>query len=223
VHLPWRLRRRRLFDSGALTRGVHSQYGQDRFVAALLGTRRGGTFVDVGAYDGRAYSNTLYLEEQLAWSGLCIEPNPTSFARLRESRTTPAVNVAIADTDGEAPFTTFDGYGEMLSGLTTTLKREAQIVARDRDLHAAEITVPVRRLDGVLTSHRIDHVDYVSIDVEGGELGVLAGFDPAGYGVEVITCEIDGPDRRRIERRLAELGFRLRAVLASDGVFVRDR
>ena len=39
-------------------------------------TRRGGVFVEAGANDGYAQSNTYYFERMRGWSGVLIEPVP---------------------------------------------------------------------------------------------------------------------------------------------------
>ncbi|XP_042858774.1 uncharacterized protein LOC122244871 [Penaeus japonicus] len=45
-----------------------------------------GTFVEIGAVDGEFMSQTLTLERNLSWSGLLVEPDPRSFAILRNRR-----------------------------------------------------------------------------------------------------------------------------------------
>lgn len=44
--------------------------------------KTGGFFVECGAADGEAFSNTLFLEGHLNWTGLLIEPDPESFNTL---------------------------------------------------------------------------------------------------------------------------------------------
>ncbi|MFZ3584632.1 methyltransferase, partial [Loktanella sp. DJP18] len=51
-----------------------SQAGQDRAVERILNGKRGGTFLDIGAYDGLTGSNSLYFERCLGWTGLLVEP-----------------------------------------------------------------------------------------------------------------------------------------------------
>jgi hypothetical protein len=51
-----------------------SQHGQDAFVYETFFKNDGGQgfFVDVGAYDGVTFSNSLFFERHLGWSGICI-------------------------------------------------------------------------------------------------------------------------------------------------------
>ena len=41
-----------------------------------------GFYVEAGAVDGFYISNTLYLDYELNWTGLLIEPDPVSFKQL---------------------------------------------------------------------------------------------------------------------------------------------
>lgn len=50
----------------------YSQAGQDCFAYVLNNRKRNGTFLDIGAYDGYAVSNTLGLEE-LGWTGFLVD------------------------------------------------------------------------------------------------------------------------------------------------------
>jgi hypothetical protein len=99
-----------------------SQVGQDRFLFEnFFYGKRNGTFVDIGAYDGEKFSNSLFFERYMGWHGLCVEPLPSAFARLAAKRQASICKqVCIADFEGEADFTEADaGIDEkMLSGLT---------------------------------------------------------------------------------------------------------
>ncbi|XP_066953433.1 uncharacterized protein [Macrobrachium rosenbergii] len=41
-----------------------------------------GFFIEAGALDGQYLSNTLHLEKEYGWTGLLIEPNPSSYNEL---------------------------------------------------------------------------------------------------------------------------------------------
>lgn len=53
----------------------YSHIGQDKWVAETFRRARGGYFLDFGAFDGITTSNTIVLEKELGWTGICVEPN----------------------------------------------------------------------------------------------------------------------------------------------------
>jgi len=48
----------------------------------LFDRSKRGFFIEAGAYDGVDYSNTLYFEKTLGWTGILVEPNPFAFEGL---------------------------------------------------------------------------------------------------------------------------------------------
>ena len=58
---------------------------------------KNGFFVEAGALDGEFLSNTLRLEKEQGWSGLLVEPNPSSFRQLlRKRRKAWIVNACLS-------------------------------------------------------------------------------------------------------------------------------
>lgn len=158
----------------------HSQAGQDAWVHGLIGDS--GYFVDVGAHDGVKHSNTFALE-QAGWTGICIEPNEAAFGALRESRKCDVCQGLVSSDYGNLPF---DGV-RVGSG--------SEVAAWP--------------LSGLLKMHEAsDTIDYLSIDVEGHELEVLAGIDFTRWHVRCATIEhnvyCDGPTRKQA---IAEIMF----------------
>ena len=60
-----------------------SQIGQD---SEFFNNKRDGYFIELGATNGITLSNTYYLEKELDWKGICIEPNPIHTESLRSNR-----------------------------------------------------------------------------------------------------------------------------------------
>jgi FkbM family methyltransferase len=192
-------------------RGFASQYGQDVLLDAIfrgLGVQRG-IFVDVGAHDGTMGSNTLFFEQERSWTGICIEPLPEPFVRLRTSRTARCFNCAVGDTEGEAEFVVVRSRPEieMLSGVASQYDaRHRWRIDLELSRHggtASLITVPVRRLDEILDDCEIHRVDFLSVDVEGSELAVLRSLDFARTAVMALAVENNYEDES-ISRYLAE-------------------
>lgn len=167
-----------------------SQAGQDAVVDRLLGGRTGGVFVDVGGYDGVTGSNTLFFEQFRGWSGLLVEPVPANHARAAALRRCPCLPCAVADQDGTAELIVVDrGYTQM-SGLARTYDQGLLGRVRADPRHAERsLTVETRRLERIMDEAGIAAADFVSLDIEGGEVPVLTGFPFARIRVAVWAIE----------------------------------
>src|SRR4029453_2589788 len=153
--------------------------------------KRGGVFVDVGAYDGEQFSNTLFYERTMGWTGLCIEPLPSAFAKLTAARRAACENVCVADFEGDADFVEADDAGpleKMFSGLPAHFD--------PRPLRRLETTrnrvtrrVPVTKLSTLLAKHGFPHIYSSSIDTEGSDLAIISELDYSRFPISVLTVE----------------------------------
>ena len=72
------------------------QKGQDEWVIdTIFNYKTGGYFVDLVATDGVAINNTLLLESELNWDGICIEPNPKYYDKLKKNRNCNVTDVVV--------------------------------------------------------------------------------------------------------------------------------
>ena len=55
---------------------LDGQFGQADTIETLFRGKKNGFFVEAGAFDGEAFSNTLLFELKHNWTGLLVEPNP---------------------------------------------------------------------------------------------------------------------------------------------------
>lgn len=177
----------------------HSQAGQDSILESRVfkGYRRG-VFVDVGAWDGVAFSNTLFFERERQWTGIHIEPLAKQYEALVRNRpNTTNLNVAVSDFEGQTEFMCSD----MLSGIVSNydprhVKRiENEAIAEKKQ--TTTVTVPVRRLDSIFREHSVRRVHYLSIDVEGSELNVIRSIDFDFTYIDVIGFENNYDDNSR--------------------------
>lgn len=190
----------------------YSQHGQDTFVYETFFKRRTepGTFVDIGAYDGVTFSNTL-LFERLGWMGACVEPLPPAFSKLRSLRKVICVNCAVADRAGEAMFVEAEmpaPFEQMYSGLKANLDDYHTRLIREHGRNVKQYKVPVKTLQDILAEVGIRRIDYLSVDTEGSEWKILRDFDLATYGVTVISVENNSRDDK-LRRLMAQSGYRL--------------
>ena len=202
----------------------YSQVGQDRFLLEnFFRGKRSGVFVDVGAYDGEKFSNSLFFERTMGWTGLCIEPLPAAFARLHATRKAICENVCVADFEGEADFVEADDPGrneKMLSGLSAKFDAHHLRFMESLAVRRESRKVKVTKLSQLLEKHSLFDIDYCSIDTEGAELPILGELDLTRFRVRVFTIEDNWGDER-IPRLMAQKGYELFARLEQDLVFRR--
>lgn len=195
----------------------HSQHGQDRFVyERFFKSESSGIFVDIGAYDGVTFSNTLLFEE-LGWRGLCIEPLPGAFEKLKAERKATCLNCAISDSAGTGTFLEVDmpsGFEKMYSGLKANFDERHRKTIAQWGKNAKELKVPIRRLVDILDENSIRRVDYMSIDTEGSEWKILRSFDLHRYDVTVLSIENNYQDQK-IRKHMVDSGYRLVHVFAN--------
>ena len=221
----WNFVNRGLCDYRPSTAGDFlSQDGQDAFVAELFDGMRGGVFVEIGANDGVSFSNTCYLERRLGWTGVLVEPQADKFAELRRQRTAHAVNACAADHDGVLRFAHVEGDANMLSGVVDLYskkhrRRVEKMIAKTGGT-LREVEVPAVRIERVLDEAGVTHIDYLSIDTEGGELDILAAIDLAKHTVACVGME---NNHRSFEPRrvMRSHGYELAAIVGADEMFVR--
>lgn len=173
-----------------------SQVGQDQWVHSVLGDKRGGYFVELGASDGVDLSNTYFFEKQLGWNGICIEPNPTFHADLEKNRSSNISHYCASDRDNhELEFA--------LCGHTSGTLVTAGPFTRSSTI----VKVKTQTLASIFSFFEAPPViDYLSLDVEGHELEVLKGFPFDKYKFNCITVEHNephtGPGMQRALREL---------------------
>lgn len=185
---------------------------------------RGGVFVEAGANDGVRQSNTLYFERYLGWKGLLIEPVPRLAERCRQNRWACAVeNCALVSSTYASPEIEIS-YCDLMSlvkGSRADPEEEARHLALGGQfLKRGEVPqtlcVPAKTLSRVLDEHRMDHVDFLSLDVEGYEPEVLRGIDFSRHRPVHVLIEVR--DRKSVEEILSPW-YREVAVLSRNDVY----
>jgi FkbM family methyltransferase len=156
---------------------------------------RNGFFVEAGANDGVAQSNTLYFEKYQAWTGLLIEPIPDLATRCRQNRPGCIVENCALVPFGYAAPTIEMRYCNLMSLVKGAMRSEeadlahVQLGSEVQRVASYELPVPARTLTSVLEQHRITRIDFLSLDVEGFELSALQGLDLARYRPAFLLVE----------------------------------
>jgi FkbM family methyltransferase len=212
---------------GTSDEAYYSQYGQDRYLDRMVFRgKRGGVFIDIGAHDGVEMSNSCLFERSRGWTGVCVEPRPATFAKLRASRSAHCANCCIGNAGGEVRFLEVEGPGEMLSGILDNMK-PGHLARIDREIAEQGgskriIDVPVRPLADVLNDAGVTRADLLTLDIEGGELNVLRGIDFNATPIRAVCVENNEPDQYAIQNHMRAQGYEF-VCLAGDEIYVNRR
>jgi len=212
----------------SVSANYYSQFGQDRYVNDhFFNNKRNGVFVDIGANDGVLGSNSYFFEKELGWKGLCIEPLPNTFKLLQNNRNCICLNACIAPAYEEnVPFLCIDGVIEGLSGIIGKYDpRHVERINYELKKYGCsshEILVTCLPLNEVLQENGIYHIDFLSIDTEGGEFEILKSIDFDKYEIDVITVE-NNYQTKDIELFLKSKNYLKVTSLACDEIYVSRR
>lgn len=171
--------------------GSYSHLGEDLFLSKNFPTGYKGFYVDVGANDPISKNNTYYFYKR-GWRGINIEPDLVCYNKIKKVRTEDInLNIGIGEVEGKV-----DYYSLFPSSLNTFSKKDAdKSVSEGYDLLGVS-KMEIRRLDEVLDKFlpKNTQIDFISIDTEGNDLGVLKSMHIGKYKPNYVCFECAGND-----------------------------
>ena len=181
--------------------------------------RRHGTFVEIGALNGRTFSNTAFFQEAMGWDGVLIESNSALYAKLRRSsgRCSSARRVRGSRRRGEAscvhaavcnsalPVELVEAFA--IGGLVNHSWKGTRVMQRRKRNHPRTVMVRCERLDAILQHEGMTKVDFLSLDVEGAEDSVLQTLGSIQVGVLLIETNQNQDQDAQVCRRLRSRGM----------------
>lgn len=165
-----------------------SQAGEDCVIWELLDRQTRGFYVEVGAFDGKSFS-VSYAFDAMGWDGLLIEAIPQRAEQCKANRPDArVVHAALGEHHGGTVkfHVTADAWGGMLSFLDPHSDHARQAAASGTQVTAVD--VPKMSMNELLKDHT-GPVDVAVIDVEGGEVEVLKGFNLKHFKPRVLLIE----------------------------------
>lgn len=192
-----------------------SQFGQDILVSMFLRRDNQKTFFDVGARCGVLNSNTLFLERNFGWSGPLIEPHRGNVEKAKRVRKSSVFECACSDKPGTLEFVELPeepGHSRLRKDF------KGRAIPDGAETHSVRVTTVAE----VCREEGYDHLDYLDIDVEGGELSVLNGIDFNSVEIQLIGVETHPPAFDDISSYLSKFGFLPRVRLGVDTFYAKD-
>lgn len=151
------------------------------------------SYLDIGANHPRYISNSYYFYLR-GGKGVCIEPNPVLFSKIKKIRPGDTViNAGVGiDERIEADFYLFPPQAD---GLSTFSKEDADYWATvgmkgvGKINYQKVIKIPLITINSIIEKYFDKAPDFISIDVEGLDLEILKSLDYNLYSPKIICVE----------------------------------
>jgi FkbM family methyltransferase len=161
----------------------YSEHAEEWIVRDYFGDQRGGTFVDVGSFHYRRYSNTYYLEQALGWSGVAVDAQEefaSDYAKHRPR--TKFFSFFVSDRS--------DAVESLFVPRLNNLVASSNKNFSDRyDSSGQERQVATITLNDLLSRAGVSRVDFMSMDIELAEPKALAGLDIERFRPLLVVVE----------------------------------
>jgi FkbM family methyltransferase len=179
----------------------NSEHDEEWILREALRDRRGGVFVDVGASHYQQNSNTYFLEKDLGWSGVAIDPIASFAADYAAHRPrTRFVPLFVSDRSHALVkfFVNPDQTLVSSSNPEFTRRWGSNVSASD---------VRTITLDDLLAELGVTHVDFLNMDIELSEPKALAGFSIQKFRPALVCIEAHAEVRQAILDYFARNGY----------------
>jgi hypothetical protein len=148
-----------------------SQFLEEWIARDFFQDKRQGTFVDVGAGDYKAFSNTWFLEHDLGWSGIAVDAQDRYRSGWEQNRPhTKFFTAFVSDWSS-------DTARLLLSGKRPWVASSTRAFTEGSGAPAGSVEAPTVTLNDLLASARVQAFDFLSMDIAQAEPKALAGLD----------------------------------------------
>jgi FkbM family methyltransferase len=169
----------------------YSSHEEELFVRDFFLDKRDGVFVDVGASHYKDRSNTYYLESELGWRGLAIDPLVEFAADYKTHRPKTKFFPMFVSNKSDERAHLYVGKNSLFTSANPGFTNAFTDVQRT-------ISAPTITLNDLLTGQGIDAIDFLSIDIELHEPQALAGFNLQKYAPKLVCIEAHPEVRQQI-------------------------
>lgn len=147
------------------------------------------TYLDIGAYDPIELSNTYFFYLR-GGSGVCIEPNPIMFKKLKKFRKNDIIlNIGIGGKSKTKESFYIRQY-DALSSFSKKISDDKYISNSKNQKIKSKVMIPMISINAILNRYFNElPPNLVTIDTEGYELKILQAINISKFRPEVFCIE----------------------------------
>jgi len=173
------------------------------------------TFVEIGTCD---FWTLRHLCDR-GWRGVMVEPHKPFLDNIPDHPNLIKVNKAMESFDGTTTYTKikddehfedpdWEKFGvDLYRGMGSTYTGNVLNVHPDYVGKTESYEVPAITFDSLMSELGITEIDYLKIDVEGGDLPIFDSIDFYKYNINIIKMETGYCDPDYVADVLDDLGY----------------
>lgn len=184
-------------------------------------------YIDIGANQPIKGNNT-YLFYLKGSKGICVEPDISLISLLKKARPRDIIlNMGVSVTvAAEADFYFFDGH---YNAWNTFSKDDADKKSKESGIAYRKSKVQLETVENIADTYNFQHVNFISLDVEGLDLAILRSIDfkklkPELLCVETIEFSLNNSlnKNQEIINYMLSQGYRVYADTNLNTLFCRN-
>ncbi|KAL7648086.1 UNVERIFIED_CONTAM: hypothetical protein RMT77_001703 [Armadillidium vulgare] len=172
----------------------------NNFTKHLFAKETGKFFIEAGALDGEYLSNTLWLERDLNWTGLLIEPDPYNYEEVvNKNRKAWTSNTCISTEPypKQTVFVTRRRRSDITIFNNWVFRGASHEIGYESNTSEIFLRMSTKfyshvqcfPLESYLLSLNKTTIDFLSLDIQGSELDALKQFPFYKYTVRAMAIE----------------------------------
>lgn len=202
---------------------IHSQLGEEiglRHYFSCNGFTDDykGFYLDIGAYHPFQGNNTWWFYKK-GWRGMNIDANEDSIRLFRAFRPDDInINCGVSDKNEELEYYMFHGA----AGMNTFVSERKNV----KEIENVKL-LKVRNINDILNDYNIEKVDFIDIDVEGGEEKIVNTFNWKKYNPKCALIEFLGQNsiedvlQTPIHKKMREEGYFLKSYYTVTALYIK--
>jgi|688.fasta_scaffold10982_24 FkbM family methyltransferase len=209
---------------------MYSQFNEEEIICNYF-LNKLGIVLDIGANDGKTFSNSLALIEK-GWSAICVEPTEEAFRRLmnlhKNNSLVNCINVAITEKSGTNVMLVNGVHYKDDVGLLSIVCGENFDVTKPIEKNQYnwqnyQIVKSLTFQDMIseITMNIENGIDLITLDAEGYDYEILRQIDLKKYNVQMVIVETDNlpTTNEKFQILLQQQGFNLHANTITNLIF----
>lgn len=182
----------------------YSQCGEDLIIDCILKQLKinNPSYLDLGANHPMHLSNT-FLFYKMGFCGVCVEPDPFLFQKLKKKRTRDKCLMIGASSNEKNSKANF--FIMSSRTLNTFLDHEAKKFTKEGHKIESMINVPIMSVNRIISENFKTKPNFVSLDIEGLDFDVLKHFNFEKYRPEIFCIETLTYTKKAGEKKLNDI------------------